>query len=223
MPFHDWPRSFAIAALVIAVLFVLDALRRADWQRGGRDNLLWLFTTVMILLARQMTVSMPGGMSLQYLGAAWLALLHGYPRAVVSMTAIYLLEAVAGLGLGSLAGVPLLDLSLPLLLLGIAPAWLMWAIVRGCRRWLPANLFIFLLGAGFLGIFASYVLPLLGAGAISLLMPGPHPGYWQTMLPYAILLSAGETWLEGMMTTLLVVYLPGSVRLFDEQFYLRQP
>lgn len=30
---------------------------------------------------------------------------------------------------------------------------LIWLITRACRRWLPANLFVFLLGAGFLGLF----------------------------------------------------------------------
>ena len=39
-------------------------------------------------------------------------------------------------------------------------------------------------------------------------------------VPYALLLASGEAWLEGMLITLLVVYLPGSVRLFDEGFYL---
>ena len=40
------------------------------------------------------------------------------------------------------------------------------------------------------------------------------------LLPYALLLASGEAWLEGMLVTLLVVYLPGSVRLFNEGFYL---
>jgi uncharacterized membrane protein len=42
------------------------------------------------------------------------------------------------------------------------------------------------------------------------------------MLPYALLLASGEAWLEGMLTTLLVVFAPGSVRLFDEHHYLRR-
>jgi len=170
-------------------------------------------------------VTMPGGMSLQYIGAAWLALLLGYPRAVLSMALIQLAHAAQ-------FGLPLADHALPLLVLGVAPAWLIWLITRGCRLWLPPNLFVFLLGAGFLGLFVAYALPLLaaaGLGAWALAGASGPPlhtqalaDYWSLMLPYALLLASGEAWLEGMLTTLLVVFAPGSVRLFDERYYLRR-
>ena len=41
------------------------------------------------------------------------------------------------------------------------------------------------------------------------------------MLPYGLLLVFGEAWLEGIVVTLLVVFAPGTVRLYDEQHYLR--
>ena len=84
---------------------------------------------------------------------------------------------------------------------------------------------MFLLGPGFLGLFVCNAVPLLLAAAVGTLFSAAPPvaGYWQTMLPYAVLLVAGETWLEGMMTTLLVVFVPDAVRLFDERYYLRKP
>jgi len=223
MPLEGLPTTFTGVTALLAAWLVFDAFRRAEWQAGPREHLMWALATAGIFLARQMTVTMPGGMSLQYIGAAWLALLLGYPRAVVSMTLIAVAHAAQyRLSIPAQA--------LPLLLLGIAPAWLIWLITRGCRRWLPANLFVFLLGAGFLGLFVAYALPLLaaaGVGAWALAgSTGPQAqalaGYWEMMLPYALLLASGEAWLEGMLTTLLVVFAPGSVRLFDEHHYLRR-
>lgn len=207
----------------LALALVVDAARRAAWEAPVREHVLWALATAAILLARQMTVTLPGGLRLQYIGAAWLALLLGYPRAVLSMTAITLVQAAR-------FGLPVDAQGFPLLLLGVAPAWLIWLITRACRRWLPANLFVFLLGAGFLGLFAAYALPLLAAAAlVTLALPdaggAPVPAladYWSLMLPYALLLASGEAWLEGMLTTLLVVFAPGAVRLFDERHYLRR-
>ena len=213
MDFAQWPWPIAWLATALAALLVYDAVRRTDWRPSRRELGIWLISTAAVLLARQMTVTLASGLTLQYVGAAWLCLLLGYPRAIISITAIHIVEA---LGTGR-------NPALPLLLLGIAPAWLIWLVVSACRRWLPPNLFVFLLGPGFLGLFVCYALPLVFAAALAALFadaPGSH-GYWQTMLPYAVLLSAGETWIEGMMTTLLVVFVPNAVRLFDEDFYLR--
>jgi uncharacterized membrane protein len=225
MPVEGLPASVGWAAILLTTLLVLDAVRRADWAAPTREHAMWALATAGVFLARQMTVTMPGGLSLQYIGSAWLALLLGYPRAVLSMSLIAAARAAQ-------FDLPVADQALPLLVLGIAPAWLIWLITRGLRRWLPPNLFVFLLGAGFLGLFVAYALPLLaaaGLGAWALAGATGPPlrtqaltDYWAMMLPYALLLASGETWLEGMLTTLLVVFAPGSVRLFDERHYLRR-
>lgn len=216
------PALFGIAWL-LAVAAGIDAVRRSRGEPSLREHAVWALATVAMLLARQLYVTMPGGVSLQYLGAAWLTLLLGYPRAVTSMLLITLLD-------GAHHGRPPLALGLDALLFGVAPAWMMWAITRVIRRRLPGNLFVFLIGVGFLGLFVAYALPLLAAallGAIALVAGGVDPAsthtlleYGRLALPYALLLAAGEAWLEGMLTTLLVVFAPGSVRLFDEAHYL---
>lgn len=225
MPVDGLPAFVGWLAILLATLAVLDATRRADWGAPVREHAVWALATASIFLARQMTVVMPGGMSLQYIGAAWLAMLLGYPRAVLSMGLIQLVHAAQ-------FDLPLAERALPLLVLGVAPAWLIWLITRACRLWLPPNLFVFLLGAGFIGLFVAYALPLLaaaGLGAWALAGTSGPPiqkqalaDYWSMMLPYALLLASGEAWLEGMLTTLLVVFAPGSVRLFDERHYLRR-
>ena len=223
MPVEGLPSGVGWLAALLAALLVVDAARRTPWGAPAREHAVWAIATAGIFLAQQMTVAMPGGMSLQYVGTAWLALLLGYPRTVLSMSLIALARAAR-------FDLPLADQAIPLLLLGIAPAWLIWLITRGCRRWLPPNLFVFLLGAGFLGLFVAYALPLLAAAAIGAWALAGEPaagrqalaGYWALMLPYALLLATGEAWLEGMLTTLLVVFAPGTVRLFDERYYLQR-
>lgn len=168
---------------------------------------------------------MPGDVTLQYAGTAWLTLLLGYPRAVVSVAAVMAIETLAGSRSFAVLG-------LDILFFAVAPAWLMWALARACRQHLPPNLFIFLLGVGFLGLFVAYALPLLAIGLIDVLALGAQGVGADTAsthalaqqlrlaLPYALLLSAGEAWIEGMLTTLLVVFAPGRVCLFDEAYYL---
>ncbi len=223
MPVEGLPALVGGLAIALALLVLVDAGRRADWSTPLGEHVMWALATAAVFLARQMTVAMPGGLSLQYIGSAWLALLLGYPRAVLSMALIVLAQALR-------FDLPVAAQALPLLVLGVAPAWLIGSITRGLRRWLPPNLFVFLLGAGFLGLFVAYALPLLAAAAFGAWALAGTPGpplraqaladYWAMMLPYGLLLASGEAWLEGMLTTLLVVFAPGSVRLFDEHHYL---
>jgi len=239
MPFTDWPGPALAICALLSVLFLADAIRRADWQAPLRDHLVWASATALLWAARQMTVSLPGDLSLQYLGAAWLTVMLGYPRAIVTLSIVFAAEALAPSGVAQtmsqasgLAQSPdarqtltlLLGQAPRLLLLGILPAWLIWQLARLCREKLPPNLFVFLLGVGFIGLFWSYALSLLLAAGLNWLLGGPAASaYVQTVLPYALLLSTGEAWLEGMMTTLLVVFAPGAVRLFDERHYLAPP
>ena len=219
MPFTDWPAPALALCALLSALFLADAVRRARWQAPLSDHLVWASASALLWAARQMTVTMPGGLTLQYLGAAWLTVMLGYPRAIVTLAIVFAAEALAQ---GGLAQLP--SQAPRLLLLGILPAWLIWQLARVCRHKLPPNLFIFLLGVGFLGLFASYALSLLLAAGLDHLLGGPAaPAYAQLMLPYALLLATGESWLEGMITTLLVVFAPGAVRLFDERYYLAPP
>ncbi len=217
MPFHDWPEPVAWLAAALSVWLMIDAARRAGWRAPRNDQLFWATAVTLVWSARQMTVTLPNGLNLQYLGAAWLTLLLGYPRAVVSMAAIIALETLV-------SRVAMPGFALPFLFLGVAPAWLMWLIAKACRRWLPANLFVFLLGTSFVGLFLAYAMPLVVAASLTAWLANiSAPDYWQTMLPYALLLAGGESWLEGMLITLLVVSVPDNVQLFDQKYYLHRP
>lgn len=210
-----YPLSSAAAVVLagLALLLCLEAARRARWGASLGEHVHWAVVTALVLLGHRMTVDLPSGLTLHYLGSAFATLLLGYPRALLSMALVFAAEA-ARTDAWSQWG-------LKLLLSGALPIVTMWAIVGACRRWLPRNPFVFLLGCGLFGQFAAYSVQLwAGALAFLALAPAVPPAFLEEILPYALLLATGESWLEGMMVTLLVVYLPGSVRLFDEAFYL---
>ena len=201
----------SVSLALIALLLLVEAARRARWEAPVREHLHWACATAAAVLAHRMSVSLATGLELHYSGAAFLALLLGYPRALLSMAAVLALDGEPG------------TWGLRLLLAGALPIWAMWLIVTASRRWLPGNLFVFLLGCGLCGLFAAYAVQLAGSTlALVALAPSVPRDLVEDFLPYSLQLAAGEAWLEGMLTTVLVVYLPGSVRLFDEAFYLRR-
>ena len=215
----------SILLAIAALAFCLEAARRARWDAALREHLGWAVATAAVLLAHRMSFTLASGVSLQYLGAAFLALLLGYPRALVSMALVFAIGPWLPSATSLAADAQIVDAlgtwGLRTLLGAVLPVWTMWLVVSACRRWLPRNLFVFLLGCGLFGVFFACAVQVLATvGVTALLAPGLPPGYFEDVVPYALLLASGEAWLEGMLTTLLVVYAPGSVRLFDEAFYL---
>lgn len=215
--------ALAIALAVLGALFCVEAARRARLGAPAGEHLAWALATAFVLLGHRMKVPLDSGLTLHFLGGAFLALLLGYPRALLSMAVVIAADLVLpGAGApadpGALAG-----WGARTLLGAVLPIWTMWLVVSACRRWLPRNPFVFLLGCGLFGLFASYAIQLLASAAVfAMLAPELPRGFTEDIVPYALLLATGEAWLEGMLTTLLVVYVPGSVRLFDEGFYLRR-
>lgn len=208
----DAYNALLIAALAMAI--VMEAARRVNWRGAAIDeHNRWAIATATVFIGHQMTAMLPAGIALHYLGGAALALVLGYPRAILSMALILTLDNLMLEHPGSLG--------LRLLLDGVLPVLAMTLIVTFARRHLPPNLFVFLLGCGFFGLFAVYALQQAVGLTLRQWLDPIAPLASEGFLGYALLLAGGEATLEGMVITILVVYLPGSVRLFDEGFYLR--
>ena len=220
---YSLPPSAALGLSLVAAALCLEAARRARWGASLADHVRWSLATAFVLLGHRMTVQLESGLVLHYLGSAFLALLLGYPRALLSMALVLAVDS-AWPRAGVLDPAGLANWGLRVMLSAVLPIWTMWLVVTACRRWLPRNPFVFLLGCGLLGLFFSYALQLLGTALVfTLLVPVVPRGFAEDFVPYALLLATGESWLEGMLVTLLVVYVPGAVRLFDEGFYLARP
>lgn len=203
----------ALLAAAVAMFAVIDAGRRANIGRRSGNRRIWLIATIAVAIGHLGGVSLPGGERLHFLGAAWLTLLLGYPRAVLSMSAIVLARLMLNAESAALWG-------LSLLAEAVLPAWGIWWIAERCRRWLPPNPFIFLIGCALFGVAAINGLQTVFAAGIQSLgseAPALRIGQY---LPFGLLLGWGEALLEAMVTTILVVYLPGVVACFDEDFYL---
>lgn len=190
------------------------ALRRSGLGDMSLDEtLIWIALTVPVFGLLLLSRHLPDGISLSYSGAAFLALTLGFDRALLSMSLLLLITRTWS------------DWGTTLVIDALLPVWLMLLLARLSRRHLPANPFIFLLGLGFFGLFLVYAVQ-AGAGAlVSAWLTGQPIG--ETMFSETtglhLLLAGGEATLEGMVITLLVVYWPKAVRLFDDRFYLSRP
>ena len=203
-----------IVLLLLAAPLVIDAIRRSGLERVTLNDLaIWTALTVFVFAALLLTRNMPEGVTLQYSGAAFLALTVGYSRAVLSMILLlFITQPWSGLGQS-------------LLVDAVLPVWLMVWLVALSRRFLPANPFSFLLGCSFFGLFIVYaVQECVDAGLTALFTGQPAiSAMFFEQTSWGLLLAGGEATLEGMVITVLVVFLPRAVYLFDDEFYLSRP
>lgn len=203
-----------IASLLILLPFLVDAIRRSGLEKTSLDELLiWMGLTGLVFGILLLTRDLPEGVTLKYSGAAFLALTLGYSRALMSMTLLLLIVQ------------PWSTLGPALLIDALLPIWLMLVLVRLSRRFLPANPFVFLLGCGFFGLFIVYAIQQC-VGVISWALLTDTPVLTQLFSEQTalrLLLAGGESTLEGMIITILVVYFPRAVLLFDDDFYLSRP
>ena len=216
----ELPQGLMVSVTTLSLLLCVEAARRARWNAPLSEHLHWALATAFVLLGYRMRIELEYGLTLHYLGSAFLALLLGYPRALLSMAQVQVVQCLWP-DAGVVDITRLSQWGVRTLLAGVLPIWIMWLIVSAALRWLPRNPFVFLLGCGLFGLFASYVVQ-VGATLLAWRWFGATApqALVDNLLPYALLLASGEAWLEGMLVTLLVVYLPGSVRLFNEGFYL---
>lgn len=194
--------------------FLLDACKRSGLdQFDPLDLAIWFALTIFIFAAIALTVNMPEGVTLQYSGAAFLALTLGYSRALLSMGLLLLItQSWSTVGQA-------------LFIDALLPIWLMVSIVKLSRQYLPPNPFVFLLGCSFIGLFFVYALQEIAGSITTAVLLGLPVGslVFAEQTAWSLLLASGEATLEGMIITILVVYLPRAVALFDDKFYLSKP
>ncbi len=206
----NWPLVLLSAG--IALVLLTDAWRRAHITSAPFSaHLAWALATAVIFLGRQMSFELPGGVQLHYLGGAFLALVLGYPRALLSMSLV-------------LAGSALLNdhwqsLGLQIIFSAALPVATMALIARVAEQRLPGHLFVFLLGTGFFGLYGVYAFEHCAAVLVRWALT--DVALPADLTAYALLLASGEAWMEGMLITILAVYAPDAVRLFNQAVYLQ--
>jgi uncharacterized membrane protein len=201
------------------VLWALTLLPLADkgaWiplRQPARLNL-WCAAIAVVFTLWCIRYSVKPGLALHLMGATILMLMFG-PR--LAQLALYLVvAAVAATGMAAFDGYPGTAL-----LTGAVPVWVSWMLFRLVERRLPAHIFVFIFGAGFINAALAMAASALATVALHAAAGTYAPGYLtEYYLPYALLLAWGEAFITGMVMALMVVYYPQWVLLFDDARYL---
>lgn len=204
------------AVVFIDVCLALVATAAALWLRPWRTLppsgppwpwlAVWAVTPLFWGLDRYAQTPLALPMS----GLALLTLMAGWPLAIVSLWPAALVTMLAG------------DLSLAealhrLVWLGAVPASLVLALGALVRRWLPHNIFVYILGRGF---FASLVACLLAGWLALSLQPAPVSAEFFTA---RLLTAFGEAFITGMFAAILVAFRPELLATYADRLYLRPP
>jgi uncharacterized membrane protein len=156
---------------------------------------------------------LPTTFPLQLSGACLLVLMFGWPLAVLTLLPI----AMAGAWLGG--G----DLTRAVQLAawnGVVPATAALAIGIATRRWLPKQVFVYILARGFLGT----VLAMSLAGALRVWWLPRLPGSSAvTLLTAAWLIAWGEAFITGAFTAIFVAFRPEWLLTYSDARYLPPP
>lgn len=148
------------------------------------------------------------------LGAALFALIFGWARAILGLSAALVLYTALTEGAWS-------NLGINGLLFALLPTAIACAMQRLLERKLPKNVFVFIIGNGMFVTFAATAVTSLAMLLASLPTATPaaaaRVGEYVT---YSLLLAWGEALVSGMIFSSLVIFRPGLVLTYREEAYL---
>ena len=153
------------------------------------------------------------GLSLHLLGATLCTLVFGWRLALLPLTTALILAQITALGDWSTLG-------LNACLLIVWPVVFSLLVAKLVNR-LPSNLFVFIFVGGFFGgagtvVTTGWLLTLM----LWLTQLYPWGPLLEDYASYWLLVAFSEAWLTGMLLTVMVVYRPELVRMFDSTRYI---
>jgi uncharacterized membrane protein len=198
-----WPWTMAL----LAGLLLLVAVWRAPWRslaaRSERQHGFYL-SLLLLLFLWIGSLEVGRGASVHLLGITPLVLIFGWQLAVV-------LGALAVLILGVLGIWPWASLVAQFTLAVLVPVAVTQGMLLAANRLPRTNLFVYLLGVGFLGGALSMT-------AYLLLDAAWHD--WSADHALVLLLAFPEGFLAGTIVTALTVFYPQIMRTYDDDRYL---
>ena len=200
--------------LILCALAGALALWFRPWQML-RDRALqnpWLAALVVLPWVWSVQKLLPVGLPLQLSGACLLVLMFGWPLAVITLL------IVAPIG-AWLAHAPLAQAVSLATWNGVVPATLALLLGLGMRRWLPHQIFVFILGRGFIGTALAMTL----AGLVSVaLHPVPEGTDIGNLVIGHWLMAWGEAFATGMFTAIFVAFRPQWMATWSDSRYLKR-
>jgi uncharacterized membrane protein len=214
---HGLPASAYVVAWLVLAPLLAWALLRGAWSRLGVNEQSHVFLGALVAIALLWTIGGRVGPMVHFhlLGATLLYLMFGLPLAIVGMTLVAVATNVAG-------GGDWMAVAGRALVAGVLPVLVSHLVLRAAETRLPANFFVYVFVAGFLGgALAMLGAAVVVAGAIAIAQPaGDSPGdAWPAI---ALLLAFAEATLTGMLITLFAVYKPAWVGTFKDEIYLKR-
>ncbi|MEN1941548.1 energy-coupling factor ABC transporter permease [Luteimonas sp. MJ246] len=214
LPAWATPLAWALALAVLAACARRSVLERV--RAGGEARRVLLAATLAAMALRWFNTAALQGVVLHFLGATVLALMFGGRVACWIMALASLAGVVLGAGWQS-------SWPADFLLSGALPVAVTLAVGVAAARWVPANIFTYVMvnafGAGALAMAASSMLKAAIAAALGV----PEASFGGAAAAYLVatpLLMFGEAFLSGGIMVLLVVYRPQWCASFDDRLYL---
>lgn len=204
------PGDLAAAAATVAAVVVGVALR--PWRAWPAAGPPWPWLAWPVLMPALWTADRLSAVPLaQPLPAACLLMLMaGWPLAMLILVPVALGAALLG-GFG--AGEALARA----LWLGVVPATAGLLLGAAVRRWLPAHLFVYILGRG----FAATVLANMAAGGLqALAQPLPQGLALPDLLLARWLAGWGDAMITGMIVAIFVAFRPQWLATYADRLYL---
>jgi uncharacterized membrane protein len=202
------------ALLVPVLLLSLRAVRGGFLQHGAQQHA-WLGGIACIALLWTLQTGPGNGPAFGMLGAALYVLLFGAARGILGLLLALALHHVltggAWLGFGSNG-----------LLLAVLPALVAAPLQHALARWLPKNLFVFIIGNGMFVTLAATVVTSLAMllSSLALHAAPDSAGNLGEYVGYSLLLAWGEALVSGMIFAALVIFAPRLVLTYREDAYL---
>lgn len=210
------PSLFWLTGL-ISVLTVLIAVRHAPWRAllavQARQHL-FLGSILFLNLIWFMHIQWAHSLSVHLLGMTALTVIFGWSLAVVAGTLA--LAAHIALTHGLWVMMPL-ELVVAVLL----PIGVTWLVSQLIARLASRNLYLFMLGTGFIGAILSLWATV--AAVLALVLVFDHADLWQRLsneFGILALLSYAEGFMNGMIVAATTIFAPDLVKTFDSRRYI---
>lgn len=206
--FPGWIQAVALVlAVAVLALQVRPVARRVG---GGGTELRVLLVAALALCALRWFNTAPlQGVMLHLTGASIATLVLGARPALVVM-------ALASLS-GVLMGAAWHGWATDFLVTGALPVAVTAAASRAARRWLPHNIFVYIMGNGFFAAMLATAAAVLAKSALAALLGSRSAAAYLAATP---LLMFAEAFLTGTLIALIVVYRPQWCATFDDRVYL---
>jgi uncharacterized membrane protein len=202
------------ALIAPAIVLALRAVR-SSFLHGSAQQHAWLAGVVCTALLWTLQVRLGDGPAFGMLGAALYVLLFGAARGILGLLAALVLHHVLTEG-------DWLGLGLNGLLFAVLPALITAPLQGALARWLPKNLFIFIIGNGmFVTLAATAVTSVvLLLTSIAVAAAPDAAGHLGEYIGFSLLLAWGEALVSGMVFSALVIFTPGIVLTYHQDIYL---